>query len=107
MMRISDVLPVPFGPSTAINSPRCELEVQALPEQALAEAQPQTDGRDDGCGGRSPGERRFERARLAELPLTGRSRRGGSVSLTPTTGMPARAAAARMRVVIGDTAWVL
>ena len=47
----SDVLPVPLGPSTAMNSPADTVDVEVLPQHAIAERQPGAAQRDRGFAG--------------------------------------------------------
>ena len=82
-----------------------ELEAQAVPERALAEAEREVVGRTTTGSVIAAAPRRA--ASPARAATSGTTRCGGSVSVTPTTGMPAFAAASRMRCVIGDTAWLL
>ena len=80
-----------------------QLEAEVFPEHALAEAQAEIFDRGDGAH-RASAAAVVAPARAA---IAGRCSCGGSVSVTPTTGMCARAAAARTRDVIGETAWLL
>ena len=79
-----------------------EREAQVAPQHAVPEAERQAfDGYD--------AHRASARSRLRACASCHcwKERRGGIVSAIPTTGMPASRAAARTRVVIGETAWLL
>ncbi len=85
-----------------------QVEAEVVPEDARAKAQRHParpyDGRRGGC---SPAQRPLERPCLRRAATPGRCVPGGIVSVTPTTGIPAAVAAARIRVVIGETVWSL
>ena len=99
-MRISDVLPVPFGPSTASSSPALELEAEPFEQRAVTEPQREVVDCDDAH--RREGGR--ERAGLVELPLlegqVRRQRLGHRHDGDPGLAAPR----ARSRAVIGETA---
>ena len=87
---ISVVLPDPFGPSTARNSPGAMSRVEALPERAVPEPQGRVlegDGR---------GHRRTAAATAPSSPwnMLAKEAPEGSVSPKPTTGRPEASAAA-------------
>ena len=98
-MRTSDVLPVPLGPSTARNSPSCRSKPRSsqstrAPKRSDTCARPTTGG----TLRRSPAQRSLPAPRPGEAASAWKVAPGGSVSVTPITGMPAAWAAVRMRV---------
>ena len=102
-MRISDVLPVPFGPSTASNSPRSSSKLSPSQSSPLAEAEREPVDRDDGAHRASAAAS----ARACPSCHCWNVSFGGSVSVTPTTGMPACARGGADARVMGETAWLL
>ena len=80
-MRSSDVLPVPFGPSTASSSPRSSSKLEPFEQRALAEAERQVVDADDAHLARAAAS-----ARAWSSCHCWKVRCGGSVSVTGTTG---------------------
>ena len=100
-MRSSDVLPVPFGPSTARNSPALELEAEAVAQSSRSpKRERQTLDRDDARSSR----RAPASARAWSSCQPGTSGAAAASRVTARPECPALCAAARTRVVIGETA---
>jgi len=79
-----------------------ELEAQVVPEHAVAEAEAELlDGEDAHPPNARASARTWSSCHCWNV------RCGGSVSVTPTTGMPAAVASFRMPEVIGDVVWLL